>query len=115
MEAVALRFYLVHEMLRAAAPRAKDVVASGGALLKSPAWTRILADVLGRDIVPSAEPEASSRGAALLTLEALGLIPTLEEPPASFDAPIPADRDRHARYQAALRRQKDHYDKLVRS
>jgi len=115
MEAVALRFYLVHELLRASVPQAKEVVASGGALLKSPAWTRILADVLGRGIIPSAEPEASSRGAALLTLEALGLVPTLETLPASFDAPIPADRDHHARYMAALRRQKDHYDKLVRS
>jgi len=114
MEAVALRFYLVHDMLRAAFPQAKEVVASGGALLKSPAWMHILADVLGRDLIPSGEPEASSRGAALLTLEALGILPRAEDPAATFEAALPADRDRHARYQAALRRQKDHYEKLVR-
>jgi gluconokinase len=113
MEAVALRFALIHEMLRSAVPQAREIVASGGALLNSPAWTRILADAMGRPILPSAEPEASSRGAALLTLEALGMIPRLEDLPASFGPAIPSDPARHARYVAALARQKEHYAKLV--
>jgi gluconokinase len=69
---------------------------------------------MGRPILPSAEPEASARGAALLTLEALGMIPRLEDPPASFGPPVSPDAGRHARYAAALARQQEHYAKLVR-
>jgi len=113
MEAVALRFSLVHRMLRASFPQIEEIVTSGGALLKSPAWTQIMADALGRPIRPSAEPEASCRGAALITLEALGLIPRLEALPAEFGSAIPFDAARHARYEAALGRQKLQYEKLV--
>jgi gluconokinase len=113
MEAVALRFALIHTMLRSSFPQIQEIVTSGGALVKSPAWTQILADALGRPILPSAEPEASSRGAALIALEALGLIPRLEELPAEFGPSVPFDGGRHTRYQAALKRQKLHYEKLV--
>ncbi|HLY72582.1 MAG TPA: FGGY-family carbohydrate kinase, partial [Planctomycetota bacterium] len=114
MEAVALRFALIHALLRASFPQILEIVTSGGALVKSPAWTQILADALGRPLLPSAEPEASSRGAALITLEALGLIPRAEDLPAEFGPPVPFDDGRHARYQAALKRQTLHYEKLVR-
>jgi len=69
---------------------------------------------MGRPILPSAEPEASSRGAALLTLEALGRIPRLEDLPASFGPAVPSDPRRHAAYAAALARQREHYAKLVK-
>jgi gluconokinase len=114
MEAVALRFALLHEMVRTSFPQIREIVTSGGALLNSPAWTRILADALGRPIRPSAEPEASSRGAALLTLEVLGVIPKLEGPPAAFGEVVASDPGRHARYRAALARQQLQYEKLVR-
>lgn len=113
MEAVALRFELIRGLICASFPQAREIVASGGALRESPAWVQILADAMGRPILPSSEPEASSRGAALLTLEALGRIPKLEDLPASFGPPVPFDAGRHARYVAALDRQKDHYGKLV--
>ena len=50
MEAVALRFALVAEKLDEAFPerRGRQVVATGGGLLGSPTWTRIMADALGR-------------------------------------------------------------------
>src|SRR4029079_12472618 len=84
MEAVALRFELIRGLIAASFPQAREIVSSGGALRESPAWQQILADAMGRAILPSAEPEASSRGAALLTLEALGRIPRLEDLSASF-------------------------------
>jgi len=95
-------------------PQAREIVASGGALRESPAWTQMMADAMGRPILPAAEPEASARGAALLTLEALGMIPRLQDLPSSFGAAISPDVGRHARYLAALERQKDYYSKLVR-
>jgi gluconokinase len=93
-------------------PQAREIVASGGALRESPAWTQILADAMGRPILPSAEPEASSRGAALLALEALGRIPRLEDLPASFGPAVPSIPAPRA-YGAALSRQQEHYAKLV--
>ena len=113
MEAVALRFALIYQILRSAVPQAREIVASGGALLKSPAWTQILADALGRPIVASAEPEASSRGAALLTLEAQGLIPRGTELPAERGTTYAPDPERERAYAGALARQKEHYAKLV--
>jgi gluconokinase len=113
MEAVALRFALIHTLLRGSFPQIQEIVTSGGALLKSPAWTQMMADALGRTIMPSAEPEASSRGAALVTLEALGLIPRLEDLPAQFSPPVAFDARRHARYASALKRQILQYEKLV--
>ena len=51
------------------------MIASGGALLHSPAWTQIMADTLGRPVIASTEHEASCRGAALYALERIGAIP----------------------------------------
>ncbi|HLY09431.1 MAG TPA: carbohydrate kinase, partial [Planctomycetota bacterium] len=62
---------------------------------------------------PSAEPEASTRGAALITLETHGLIPRLEELPAVYGPPVLPDPGRHARYGEALKRQRLHYEKLI--
>jgi len=113
MEAVALRFALVHEALRGSAPGAREVVASGGALLGSPAWQRILCDALGTPLTLSAEPEASCRGAALLALESLGLVRALEELPAALGSRLEPDPAAHAAYRKALDRQRAAYDKLV--
>lgn len=109
MEAVALRFALIHELL----PPAREVVATGGALLKSPAWSQMLADALGRPILRCLEPEASSRGVTLLALEALGRIRRLEDLPAAYSGTYEPDPARHAAYRAALARQQDLYGKLV--
>ena len=63
-----------------------EVIASGGALLHSPAWTQMMADALGRPVVASTEQEASCRGAALYALERIGAIPNLDALPASTGA-----------------------------
>jgi gluconokinase len=86
-------------------PEVRDVVAGGGALQASPAWTQILADVLERPLALSAVPEASARGAAVVALERLG-----ERP-----APPPIERvyeprsERADAYHAARERQRSLY------
>ena len=50
----------------------ESVVATGGGLLASPAWTQILADVLGRRLDVSAVDEGSARGAGMIALERFG-------------------------------------------
>jgi gluconokinase len=115
LEGVALRFAEIDRSLRQAMPgAAHEVIATGGALLHSPAWMQIIADVLDRPVLASAEAEASSRGAALLALDALRLLdqPLDAQQPAvtrRFE-PVPA---RAERYRAALERQRRLYDALV--
>jgi gluconokinase len=113
LETVAYRFALIHALLAEACPRADEVVATGGALAASPAWTQIMADVLGVPVRPSTEPEASSRGAALLALEALGAVPSLAAAPAGFGPTVTPDAARHDRYQDGLARHRQLYETLV--
>jgi gluconokinase len=48
------------------------LIASGRAVASSFGWRRLLADGLGRPIIPSRVEEATARGAALVALERLG-------------------------------------------
>jgi gluconokinase len=59
------------------------------------------------------EREASSRGAALLALEALGLLPDIAAVPTILGARHEPDAARHARYQEGIARQIRLYDLLV--
>ena len=98
MEAVAFRFAIIAEMLETASPGEKEVIASGGGLLHSPTWTRIMADTLGKPVTLSGVKEASSRGAALLALEALGG-PEIEDAEAPLGETFDPDPERHEIYR----------------
>lgn len=114
MEAIALRFAEVDRRLLKAIPSRGEVVGTGGALLHSPAWLQIIADVLGRPVLASSELEASSRGAALLGLEATGLlrqpIESLRPDVERRFEPIAAHTER---YRVAVERQRRLYDALI--
>jgi gluconokinase len=77
MEAVAFRFAEILDQLKKVA-KIDEIYVAGGALDASPVWTQIIADVLGRDLIVSSQPEASLRGAVLLALESLGKIDSIE-------------------------------------
>ncbi len=113
LEAVSYRFAFIHALLRGADARPGVVVGNGGALLQSRVWLQMMADVLGRPVVATAEPEATSRGVALLALEALGAIPSIEAAPASDGEKYAPDTARHVVYQAAIERQQKLYDLLL--
>jgi gluconokinase len=113
MEAVAYRLALVFELLRPMVPGTPGVIASGGALLHSPAWVRIVTDVLGRTVALSAVEEASGRGAALLALEAMGTMGELEKEVPITTASYEPDSARHGLYLRAIERQQELYRKLV--
>jgi gluconokinase len=112
MEAVAFRFAIIAEMLGTASPGEKEVVASGGGLLNSATWTRIMADTLGRPVTLSGVQEASSRGAALIALEALGG-PEIEAAQAPLGETFEPDPSRHEVYMKALERQRRLYDAVL--
>ena len=112
MEAVAFRFALIAELLETASPGEKEVIASGGGLLHSPTWTGIMADVLGKPVTLSGVKEASSRGAALLALEALGGS-EIEEAQAPLGETLEPDPGRHEVYRNALERQRRLYNAVL--
>ncbi|WP_266096266.1 gluconokinase [Rubrobacter tropicus] len=112
MEAVAHRFALIAEILQEASPTDKRVIATGGGLLNSPTWTQIMADALGRPVTISAVEEASSRGATLLALEALGG-PRIEETEAPLGETFEPDPARHETYSNALERQRRLYEAVL--
>lgn len=105
LEAVAHRLSAAHRALTEALGGDGEVIGSGGALHASSVWTGILADALGRRITLSAEREASSRGAALVALERLGLLADLRDAPDPEGAVFEPDPLRGARYRAARARQ----------
>jgi gluconokinase len=105
LESVALRLALVYRLLAPHAAPDHTIVASGGAITRSRAWSRMMADAFGRAIAWSDEPEATSRGAALLALDATGVRPGLGGRPAPLGETFVPDSGRHARYAAALERQ----------
>jgi gluconokinase len=112
MEAVAYRFATIAEMLETASPGKKQVIASGGGLVHSPTWTQIMSDTLGKPVTLAGVKEASSRGAALLALQALGGpgIEASEAPPGKTFHPNP---DHHNTYRQALERQRRLYDAVL--
>lgn len=115
MEAIALRFAPAVEQLRMQFPNAERIVASGAALGHSPAWAQILADALGETITRAEESEASSRGAALLALESVGLLENLEMAPARLGRSFVPDPSRHARYREMRMQQEELYGRIFAS
>jgi gluconokinase len=106
LEAVALRLGAVYDLLAPCAARDHMIVASGAALGHSRAWTQIVADVVGRPVTWAAESEATSRGAALLALQAIGALPNLVSARQPVGETFVPDRARHIRYREALERQR---------
>jgi gluconokinase len=115
LESVAYRIALVFELLRPLLPAEPQIVASGGALLSSPTWLNIMTDVFNRPVAVSEVQEASGRGAALLALEALRVIPDMEKAPDFIGTIHYPDERRHERYREAMERQKKLYEKLVKA
>ncbi len=72
LDAVCYQLALIQERLRVALPQARSIVVSGGGSM-SHWWMQMMADTMNMPVRLSSIAEASSRGAALLALEALGL------------------------------------------
>lgn len=73
LEGIAYRLAIIHERLVPSLPADHQIIASGGALLSSPAWMQMMADVLGRPVTALLEKEITARGLAVLALETLEL------------------------------------------
>jgi gluconokinase len=95
VEGVALQLSLVLQSMRAAGLEIDEIRATGG-VMQHPVWQQVLADAFGSPIGLLEEQEGSGFGAALLGMEALGLIESIDVaadllPVARRVAPRPAD------------------------
>jgi len=101
LEGVAFRFAEVADLM----PEVEEIVATGGAILRDDDWLQIMADALARPMTASGVREASLRGAAVATLERLGL-PAGQAPLGRVFEPRP---EHAAAYAAARERQRELY------
>jgi gluconokinase len=116
MEALAYRLDALYEQIGHVLQRGRTVprmIGSGGALLSSMTLKQIIADALGVAVYPSRDHEASARGAALLALEALGILPDVAQVPPSLEQPVQPDAKNYAVYRKAAERQQKLYQELV--
>src|SRR6266700_8395092 len=112
MEALAYQLDAVCEQICQALQidkKAPRMIGSGGALLGSMTLRHILADTLGVAVYPSRDHEASARGAALLALEAMGILPDVAQVPPSLEQPVKPDAEKHTLYRKGAERQQKLY------
>jgi gluconokinase len=112
LESIALRFRGIYYLLAKPWGAPSEVIASGGALLHSPAWTQMIADSLGRPVTICTETEASCRGAALWALERLGVIDGIGAMPAATGAVFTPRPQYQAAYQDLLAQQNRLYERI---
>ncbi len=115
LEAVCYRFAAIHERFMALMGEGTQIIASGGAIIGSPVWTQMMADVIGVPVLTSGVREASSRGAAMLAMEAFGDCPDfggIETPTGAVVTPSPA---RHRIYRQNRERHEHFYQLIVES
>lgn len=77
IEGVCQQLALVLQSMRAAGNEVRSIRATGG-FARSPLWRQILADTLDMDVQFPAGHEGSSFGAALLGMQALGLVESID-------------------------------------
>ncbi|HMB33895.1 MAG TPA: gluconokinase [Methylomirabilota bacterium] len=110
LEGVAFRLADVYERLRPLAAPEHAVIASGGALHGSRLWSQIVVDALRVPVDLRESIEASSRGAALLGLAAVGAPAPAPEQPGELLRPDPRRGEVYAR---ARQRQARLYGSVV--
>ncbi len=112
LESVALRFRQIYEILSTGIGVPREVIASGGALLHSAAWTQMMADSLARPVIACREEESSSRGAALLALERIGAIESIHQYPPSLGETFEPEPGHPQIYERLQREQHGLFHKL---
>jgi gluconokinase len=112
---VVLRFRNVYDLMRASLGVPQEVIASGGGLLHSPSWTKMMADGLPHSVTPCLEPEATSRGAALMALERIGAIRDIGDVLPKLGMAVPQDESKKSFYDTLLEQQRRLYNKLFQA
>ena len=113
MESVAYRFSLVADLLREEMDADRVFVAGGGAMTNSSWWLQLMADVLQARVYEPSQDQATSRGAAILALHALGIWQGLDDVMPEISR-IYSPRDEfQVTHRAAIKRQSELYDATI--
>ncbi len=112
LESVSLRFREIFTLMTGSLGQPRHVIDSGGGLLKSLAWSQMMADAIGVSVVPCLESEANGRGAALLAAERIGAIESISKISVELGPPIEPKPENTKLYTAMLAAQKTLYEKL---
>ena len=113
LESVAYRFAEIYDRLGEIL-EIREIIASGGALRESPAWTQIICDVLANKMSLPDTREASSRGAVLLALESIGKIEDISDLKTPEGTRFDFDKKRNAIYKEARKRHYQFYNLLIK-
>jgi len=113
LESVAYRFAMVADLLLPGVKSGYQMIASGGAIQNSPWWLQTMADVLGVPIGVSAEQQDTSRGTAVLALNALGVWDSLDKYPAEIADTYVPNLTITEIYLVARERQNELYSRLL--
>ncbi len=113
MESVAYRFALVAALLQDEMTDDRVFIAGGGAMTNSPWWLQSMADVLRGEVHVPTEEQATSRGSAILALNAIGEWTGFDDVLPEI-AKIYHPRDDHQiTYRAAIERQAELYEAVI--
>ena len=112
MESVALGFKQIYDLLAGCVGAPAEIVASGGGLLRSPAWTQMMADALGRPVTASTEQEPSARGAVVWALEQLKMTDGLSAAVASNGATFEPRAELGERWMELMGKRAALYERL---
>lgn len=110
LESIAFGFAAIDDRLSEVLGQRPTIIASGGALARSPLLAQVLADSLGREIAVAPTFEASRHGAALLALRGSGLLDEHAPVPGPRARAVGTDPERVARYREARARQRTLYE-----
>lgn len=107
MESVGYRLASIKRSLEPLASEPYSIVVSGGAILSSPSWMQIIADILEHDLdALHAEDETTARGAAIMAMVQEGTLSGLDDPHIRQQTEhIEANLDHASAYRGAQERQ----------
>jgi gluconokinase len=115
LESVALRFKQIYLLLNRPFAVPAQVIASGGALLKSRVWLQMMAHALAHPIIECLIPEASSRGAVMIAAEQMRLISNLDDVPVELGATFDPKESSSAVFDRMMQRDSKLFDALYGS
>ena len=113
LESVSYRFATVADLLLPGLSTEYQMIASGGAIRNSPWWLQTMADVLRVPLGVSAEQQDTSRGTAILALNALGVWDSLDTYPAQIVETYEPDLAKYDIYMGARERQTELYSRIL--
>ena len=113
MEAVAYRFSLVAELLEPFAADDSIYVAGGNAMTSSDWWVQTIADVLGSEVHTTSDEEATTRGAAILALQANGIWDNMADVTPTLHKRFEPRPEFNSRHLDGIGRQRELYNALI--